>query len=221
MSEWGERVTLWHKSDQRKVAGNAAPLRKNLEKYLKRHSHAEVYVDQEKNNQPDFSSSKRSIDKGGERVTIWNRVLKRKITGSAAPLRRNLAAYLSCQSDREPYRGQDLDAPTTIPTENLNASKGAPVCDLHVGACGELTFEESRASWSNYLDWDHDFSSISHAKDGVGFSLNEDIGSDRLAEFIGHIDDSVTSQQSNVIIDKPTEAMIDGLYSAREGFPQV
>jgi hypothetical protein len=38
-----KRVTLWHKASKRKVVGNAAPLEKNLAKYLSKHPEYEVF----------------------------------------------------------------------------------------------------------------------------------------------------------------------------------
>jgi len=38
-----KRVTLWHKVEKRKVVGNAAPLERNVAKYLAKHPEYEVY----------------------------------------------------------------------------------------------------------------------------------------------------------------------------------
>lgn len=38
-----KRVTLWHKVQKRKVVGNAAPLEKNVEEYLRKHPEFELY----------------------------------------------------------------------------------------------------------------------------------------------------------------------------------
>ena len=41
------RVSIWNTQTQRKVAGMAAPMQENLQRYLRDHSHCEVYTDQE------------------------------------------------------------------------------------------------------------------------------------------------------------------------------
>jgi len=47
------------------------------------------------------------IDKGNERVTIWNPTERRKLSGNAAPFRRNLQEYLSLHPEWELYVSQD------------------------------------------------------------------------------------------------------------------
>lgn len=48
-------------------------------------------------------------DKIEQRVAIWNRVTRRKTSGKAAPMRKNLGAYLSEHADCEVYAGQDRE----------------------------------------------------------------------------------------------------------------
>lgn len=39
-----ERVTVWDSQTGRKITGNAAPMKKNLQKYLKKRPHCELYT---------------------------------------------------------------------------------------------------------------------------------------------------------------------------------
>eukprot|EP00871_Galdieria_phlegrea_P001603 jgi/Galph1/2443/GphlegSOOS_G1130.1 len=45
--EPSERVAIWNKTHRRKIGGNAAPLRRNLETYLRKHPDCEVYCGQD------------------------------------------------------------------------------------------------------------------------------------------------------------------------------
>lgn len=111
-------VTIWNREECRKIAGNAAPLRRNLQRYLKRHPECEEYSGQDKH--PDYTNTSGGIDPvtglprspQNEHVPIWNRAEKRKVTGNAAPLRKNLPTYLAKHPEYEVYDGQDkLDKP--------------------------------------------------------------------------------------------------------------
>lgn len=99
-------VTIWNRDEGRKIAGNAAPLRRNLARYLKRHPECEEYTGQDK-------LVSRSTDANGvlrtltEHVPIWHRLEGRKVTGNAAPLRKNLEIYLKKHPECEEYAGQD------------------------------------------------------------------------------------------------------------------
>eukprot|EP00184_Porphyridium_aerugineum_P008629 CAMPEP_0184692558 /NCGR_PEP_ID=MMETSP0313-20130426/989_1 /TAXON_ID=2792 /ORGANISM="Porphyridium aerugineum, Strain SAG 1380-2" /LENGTH=546 /DNA_ID=CAMNT_0027150395 /DNA_START=351 /DNA_END=1991 /DNA_ORIENTATION=- len=108
-----QHVTIWNRVECRKVAGNAAPLRRNVHKYLEAHPECEIYDGQDKFNmgigQVDPKTG-RVINLENEHVAIWHTVEKRKITGNAAPLRKNLEAYLKRNVDCEVYAGQDKSA---------------------------------------------------------------------------------------------------------------
>ena len=101
--------------EQRKIAGNAAPLRRNLAKYLSRHPECEVYDGQDKDQSLISSgaidpATGKKIESQRERVSIWNRVLNRKVCGNATPLLKNLEKFLKNHSDCEVYDGQDKRA---------------------------------------------------------------------------------------------------------------
>jgi len=113
--EGSQHVTIWNRIECRKVAGNAAPLRRNLERYLAKHPECEVYTGQDKN--LDGSVAIGSVDPktgstiiaGNEHVPMWNKIEERKITGNAAPLRKNVEAYLAKHPECEIYVGQDRE----------------------------------------------------------------------------------------------------------------
>lgn len=113
-------VTIWNREECRKIAGNAAPLRRNLARYLKRHPECEEYTGQDKH--PNYTNTSGGIDPltglprspQNEHVPIWNRAEKRKVTGNAAPLRKNLTTYLAKHPEYEVYDGQDKQDKPTI-----------------------------------------------------------------------------------------------------------
>jgi BRK domain len=109
----GDHVTIWNRLEKRKIAGNAAPLGKNLQKYLEQHPDCEVYQVQDHDHANNRSGRKRQRADGetaaGDHVAIWNKREKRKIAGNAAPLLKNLVNYLARRPDCEPYDFQDLE----------------------------------------------------------------------------------------------------------------
>lgn len=109
--EQAKHVTIWNRIERRKIAGNAAPLRRNLAAYLESHPEWEEYRGQDKdpNLRPgaiDPITGER-IAVQNEHVPIWHRADRRKVTGNAAPLRKNLEGYLRKYPDCEVYNGQD------------------------------------------------------------------------------------------------------------------
>ncbi|GJQ12547.1 hypothetical protein GpartN1_g4338.t1 [Galdieria partita] len=114
--EGSQHVTIWNRIECRKVAGNAAPLRRNLERYLAKHPECEVYAGQDKNLSGGIAigsvdpKTGSTIVAGNEHVPMWNKIEERKITGNAAPLRKNVAAYLAKHPECEVYVGQDRDS---------------------------------------------------------------------------------------------------------------
>jgi len=53
------------------------------------------------------SAASKTIDEQARRVTVWNRVTKRKVSGNAAPMEKNLSDYLKKHPECELYNGQD------------------------------------------------------------------------------------------------------------------
>lgn len=110
----GEHVTMWNRLEKRKIAGNAAPLGKNVRKYLREHSECEVYVDQDESRtrssrkRPKTMRHDRMEEAPGDHVPIWNTVEKRKIAGNAAPLAKNLDKYFRDHPNCVRYDFQDI-----------------------------------------------------------------------------------------------------------------
>jgi len=152
-------VTIWNRAELRKIAGNAAPLRRNLRKYLSRHPECEVFDGQDERLDPEVRAS--MVD--NEHVPIWHRIERRKVTGNAAPLRKNLAKYLAKHPECEVYNGQDrvlaavsTDADTTQVGAHSSALgimgdrlMGRPV----LGAVGTGPHSESAFSTSTSADF--------------------------------------------------------------------
>lgn len=130
----GQHVTIWNTTERRKIAGNAAPLGRNLDKYLEAHADCEVYVDQDEEDSK--TGRKRGRPDGeacaGDHVPIWNRRERRKIAGNAAPLMKNLETYLAKRPDCEPYAYQDLqdksEAQRRRIVEELGGQPGSAIC---------------------------------------------------------------------------------------------
>lgn len=110
--EAGKHVTIWNRHECRKIAGNAAPLRRNLHKYLKKHPECEVYDGQDKDPHRAQAGSidpitGETVGPQNEHVPMWHKLDRRKVTGNAAPLKKNLQTYLRKHPECEVYNGQD------------------------------------------------------------------------------------------------------------------
>ncbi|GAB0494099.1 hypothetical protein MMPV_005389 [Pyropia vietnamensis] len=253
----GEHVTIWNRLERRKIAGNAAPLGKNVTKYLNSHPNCEVYVDQDEAERPGASARRAAasarkrarlaaaaaaeaessalarraaavsiplqrllaaaaddddaddhLDRphvhldhngmalsglpaqsggltndvatapetphltipDGEHVTIWNRLEGRKIAGSAAPRKANLAAYLTRNPHCEAY-----DARKHPPTSSSAAAAAAAVAAVrrrvHGVSAEELAQQLSLDPWLVGLD------SLPPAVDGSGVAGLADLDS--------------------------------------------
>jgi len=97
---------------RRKICGNSAPLARNLEKYLANHLECEVYCGQDKFPEKLTSQGAPRLDRREaapnkqpllKRVTLWHKVQNRKVVGNAAPLEKNVAAYLLKHPEFEIY----------------------------------------------------------------------------------------------------------------------
>merc|ERR1711977_369659 len=98
------RVTMWNTRELRKVSGNAAPMEKNVQEYIRLHPEMEVFVAQDQVLGQDQLASKARLS--ARRVPIWNRKENRVCSGNAAPLERNLFEYLRKHPDCEVYTDQ-------------------------------------------------------------------------------------------------------------------
>mmetsp|Transcript_25272 Transcript_25272/g.63229 ORF Transcript_25272/g.63229 Transcript_25272/m.63229 type:complete len:248 (-) Transcript_25272:46-789(-) len=111
-----EHVTIWNRSERRKVAGNAAPLRRNLARYLMRHPDCEVYFNQDLAagvRRRRIAKMRRGMwqpagNSPNERVVLWNLRTKATVRGEDAPEVKNLSAFLCANMDFEIYSGQDF-----------------------------------------------------------------------------------------------------------------
>lgn len=120
--EWSDsdHVTIWNRNEKRKIAGNAAPLGRNLVKYLEKHPDCEVYLGQDdldgtgrsrkrrRNTSQAAIRAKATQVECSVHVPIWHLKERRKIAGNAAPLAKNLASYLARHPETEVYDGQDV-----------------------------------------------------------------------------------------------------------------
>merc|ERR1712070_972277 len=108
------RITVWNRTTKRKVSGNAAPMEKNLEGYLRKHPDCELYTGQDRFLTTD---QKQALIAEQNRIPIWNKLEQRKISGNAAPSGKNLADYLRNRPHCEVYTGQNQPPGTYVKPE--------------------------------------------------------------------------------------------------------
>ena len=109
-----QHITVWHKTEKRKVAGSAAPLLRNVHKYLQQNDQYELYTDQDKVNgrrpvarRTQFQNVRDIYAIGpGERIPVWHILEKRQISGNAAPLKKNIEKYLQKNPHLEIFTNQ-------------------------------------------------------------------------------------------------------------------
>ena len=104
-----ERVTIWNKQDRRKLSGNSAPFRKNVDEYIAQHPEWEIYT-----NQP-----------------CEHRKRKRKQV-EPPPLPFNPYAPVAPPEQLLPQPQQQLPAPATAP-----APVKSPATGYYSGSSGE------------------------------------------------------------------------------------
>ena len=78
-----KRITMWNKRENRKISGNAAPMEKNVDDYLRKHPECEIYSGQRNHMDPAVRAAQLAAE---PRITIWNKTERRKVSGNAAPL---------------------------------------------------------------------------------------------------------------------------------------
>lgn len=127
--EAAKHVTIWNRLERRKIAGNAAPLRRNVGRYLAKHPECEVFNGQDKRMEGLLAFDPVTglpVVAQNEHVPIWHLREKRKVTGNAAPLRKNVHTYLAKHPDCEIYNGQDKELEGGGDAERVvNANPGA------------------------------------------------------------------------------------------------
>lgn len=110
------RVRMWDRSNGRVISGVAAPLERNVEKYLQQRPHCELYTGG-RDQQPQ-KRARAAVDPSlpQKRVKMWNKEKKLVISGHAAPLEQNAEEFLQknphcvLYSDlKSPPQKQDVD----------------------------------------------------------------------------------------------------------------
>jgi len=108
-----KRITMWNKKENRKISGNAAPMEKNIDEYLRKHPECEVYNGQRSQLDPAIRAAQLAAE---PRITIWNKTERRKVSGNAAPLEKNIEEYLRKHPDCSIYDGQDKRPSNPMPS---------------------------------------------------------------------------------------------------------
>jgi len=115
----------------------------NLAKYLARHPECEVYCGQDQGKAPADTdvAQKRRVESATakpkapiqKRVTLWHKVQKRKVVGNAAPLEKNVHAYLAKHPEYEIYdaHGQEKEKDIQRSVEKVLAAIVTSVVGLN------------------------------------------------------------------------------------------
>jgi len=126
-----QRVTMWNAVDLRKISGNAAPKRRNLQRYVARNPGVQVYDGQDLHltkEQQELRTERESA-----RTRIFNRRDGRIYSGNAAPLLKNLKKYLAAHPECEVYvpgmESRYLTAPSSVsPLQMATTMPPLPAC---------------------------------------------------------------------------------------------
>lgn len=132
------RVTIWNSTQQRKISGNAAPMEKNVEEYLRKHPDCAIYDGQDKNASKHHPADERASPRSRSaadgdqhrRVAIWNRVEKRKLSGNCAPLEKNLEQYLKDNPHCEVHSSDQLVKGKKVTKKQRKDAAGLLVGDV-------------------------------------------------------------------------------------------
>jgi len=89
-----KRVTIWNWREQRKLSGNSAPFKKNLQEYLRKHPDWEEYVGQDKdeNGKKNFVPKKRRKDV--KEVTPKTDVIRKTMPARGASIVPDMAGLI-------------------------------------------------------------------------------------------------------------------------------
>jgi hypothetical protein len=103
-----KRVTIWNWREQRKLSGNSAPFKKNLQEYLRKHPDWEEYVGQDKdeNGKKNFVPKKRRKDVKLNDTPKAD-VVRTNLRGASIPMPADMSGLINTDARR-----RVADAPT-------------------------------------------------------------------------------------------------------------
>ena len=101
------------------------------------------------------ASSHDGLTLAGERVVMWNVKEQRKVSGHAAPMVKNLKAYLKRHPDREIYAGQDEQVSRSARAQSRAREREESLVRMHthtyacMHACGHTHTQTERRQPNN------------------------------------------------------------------------
>lgn len=144
------RVPIWNLRDGRKLMGRNCPEFQNLSAYLARKPHCDVFTGQTRETHP-------PQDGGDNRVTVWDRDLRCKLSGNAAPLESSIENYLKKHPSRERYVDQDMFVNEFGVRLRDDSAKAPMLVNLNTGF---LVFGNARPLKRNLSQYLHDNKNI-------------------------------------------------------------